>query len=229
MERNRRLMGIEQLPHTFLKGFMTPEEGRRLYQLARDASLKGPCLEIGSYCGKSAAYIGLGCKEAGGILYSLDHHEGSEEQQPGQEYFDPELLDEKTGRINTFPLFHHVLRELSLIDTVIPVVAKSAAAARLWHTPLALIFIDGGHTFEAAFGDYNAWVSHLIPGGVLAVHDIFASSAQGGQAPRCIYNLALNSGLFHEWPMTGTLGVLQRASADEMTVRARKQWEEINR
>lgn len=222
-------MGIEQLTRTSLKGFMTSEEGQRLYELARDASLKGPCLEIGSYCGKSAAYLGMGCKETGGILYSLDHHEGSEEQQPGQEYFDSELIDERTNRINTFPIFHHVLRELSLIDTVIPVVAKSAVAARLWRTPLSLIFIDGGHTFEAAFTDYNAWISHLIPGGFLAVHDIFPNSALGGQAPRCIYNLALDSGLFNELPMTGTLGVLQRASTGEMTARARQRWEEINR
>ncbi len=220
---------MEQLSEISLKGFMAPEEGQRLYELACDASLRGACLEIGSYCGKSAAYLGMGCKKTGGILYSLDHHEGSEEQQPGQEYFDPELFDEKTGRINTFQIFHHVLHELSLIDTVIPVVAKSTVAARLWRTPLALIFIDGGHTFEAAFADYNAWVSHLIPGGILAVHDIFASSALGGQAPRCIYNLALDSGLFNELPMTQTLGVLQRASTGEITVRARQRWEEINR
>lgn len=222
-------MGIEQLSEISLKGFMAPEEGRRLYDLARDASPKGACLEIGSYCGKSAAYLGMGCRETGGVLYSLDHHEGSEEQQPGQEYFDPELLDEKTGKINTFTIFHHVLHKLSLADTVIPIVAKSAVAARLWRTPLSLIFIDGGHTFEAAFADYNAWVSHLIPGGFLAVHDIFASSALGGQAPRCIYAMALDSGLFNELPMTGTLGVLRRASSDEITVRARQRWEEINR
>jgi len=221
-------MGLEQLQELSLKGFLAPEEGVRLYELARAASRRGPCLEIGSYCGKSAAYLGMGCKESGGILFSLDHHEGSEEQQPGQEYFDPELFNEKTGKIDTFPIFQEVLRMLSLTDTVVPIIAKSSVAARLWRTPVSLILIDGGHTFEAAFTDYNAWISHLLPEGILAIHDIFADRSQGGQAPRCIYNLALDSGLFEELPGTGTLGVLQRAPGAAITARARQRWNEIN-
>jgi hypothetical protein len=82
--------------------------------------------------------------------------------------------------------------------------------ARFWATPLSLVFIDGGHTFEAAFADYSSWTPHLMPGGYLLIHDIFADPSKGGQAPRCIYELALASGLFTEHPMTGTLGVLQR-------------------
>ncbi len=222
-------MGLEQLQGVSIKGFMAEEEGLRLYELARTASKRGPCLEIGSYCGKSTAYLGIGCQEAGGVLYSIDHHMGSEEQQPGQEYFDPELFDEETQKISTLSIFNNVLHELFLTDAVVPIVARSSVAARLWNTPLSMVFIDGGHTFEAAFGDYNAWVSHLIPGGFLAIHDIFADSTQGGQAPRCIYNLALDSGLFEELPMTKTLGVLRRAEPGVVTSRARQRWEEINR
>jgi predicted O-methyltransferase YrrM len=222
-------MGIEQLQELSLKGFMAQEEGMRLYELAREASRRGPCLEIGSYCGKSTAYLGMGCRESGGILFSIDHHEGSEEQQPGQEYFDPELFNEKTGKIDTFPIFRNVLRQMSLTDAVVPIVSKSSVAARLWNTPVSLIFIDGGHTFEAAFADYNSWMSHLLPDGILAIHDIFADRTQGGQAPRCIYNLALDSGLFAELPRTGTLGVLQRASGAAITARARQKWDEMNR
>ena len=114
-----------------------------------------------------------------GFSSSIDHHEGSEEQQPGQEYFDPDLLDPVTGRIDTFPAFRKTIRELSLEETVIPIVSRSAVVARFWTTPLSLIFIDGGHTFEAAFTDYNAWVSHLLPGGYLVIHDIFSDPGQG--------------------------------------------------
>jgi predicted O-methyltransferase YrrM len=211
-------MEVDELKGLHFKGFMAEEEAVRLYELAGEASGRGPCLEIGSYCGRSASYLGMGCKKNGGILFSLDHHEGSEEQQPGQEYFDPELLDPATGRINSFPAFRETIRNLSLEDTVVPIVSRSAVVARLWATPLSLIFIDGGHTFEAAFIDYSAWVSHLMPGGYLVIHDIFADPKQGGQAPRCIYRMALDSGLFEELRMTATLGVLRRAAPGFLTL-----------
>ena len=209
------------------KGFLDEEEARRLCELAREAARLGPCLEIGSYCGRSAAYLGLGCRESGGVLYSIDHHEGSEEQQPGEEYFDPELLNPATGQIDTFPLFRKTISDLGLEGTVIPIVAGSAAAARTWSTPLSLVFIDGGHTFESAFADYSAWVSHVMPGGYLAIHDIFPDPSRGGQAPRCIYNLALASGLFTELPMVRTLGILRRAACGDVTETAAESWKRI--
>jgi hypothetical protein len=217
-------MDVNELKGRCFKGFMADEEAERLYELAREAAALGPCLEIGSYCGHSAAYLGLGCRKAGGILFSIDHHEGSEEQQPGQEYYDPDLLDPGTGRIDTFPLFRNTIRELSLEETVIPIVSRSDVSARIWTTPLSLIFIDGGHTFEAAFTDYNGWVSHLLPGGYLLIHDIFPDSAQGGRAPACIYSLALTSGLFVELPMVRTLGVLKRAPVGCLTDESQKRW-----
>jgi len=205
-------MDVGDLKAIRFKGFMDDGEALRLYELAREAAPLGPCLEIGSYCGHSTAYLGLGCRETGGILFSIDHHRGSEEQQPGQEYYDPELLDPETGRIDTFPVFRKVLRDLSLEDTVVPIVSGSKVVARSWGTPLGLVFIDGGHTFAAALTDYNCWVSHLLPGGYLLIHDIFPDPARGGQAPYCIYRMALASGLFQELPMVGTLGVLKRTS-----------------
>jgi predicted O-methyltransferase YrrM len=195
---------------TEIKGFLAEDEGRRLYELAREASLMGPCLEIGSYCGKSAAVLGLGCRENGGVLFSIDHHNGSEEQQPGQSYFDPELLDKSTGMIDTFPLFRKTLRDLDLEDTVIPIVARSATVARFWRTPLSLVFIDGSHTFEAASTDYRVWAPHIMPGGLLLIHDIFTDPAQGGQAPYRVYQHALASGWFEEEPMANTLAILRR-------------------
>jgi predicted O-methyltransferase YrrM len=221
-------MDADELNGLHFKGFMTDDEAVRLYELARIASRFGPCLEIGSYCGRSAVYLGCGCRESGGILFSIDHHEGSEEQQQGQEYFDPELLDPATGRIDTFPHFRKKIRELSLEDTVVTIVSRSAVAARFWQTPLSLLFIDGGHTFEMAFTDYNAWVSHLMPGGYLVIHDIFSDPAKGGQAPRCVYLMALGSGLFEELPPTGTLGVLQRASTGLLTEHSRNRWANIH-
>jgi hypothetical protein len=218
---------IEELLQKDYKGFLAEAEARRLYELSREAAPLGPCLEIGSYCGRSAAFLGTGCREAGGVLFSIDHHRGSEEQQPGQEYYDPALRDPATGRIDTLPLFRRTIGDLDLEDTVIPIVARSELVARFWRTPLSLLFIDGGHAFETVLGDYSAWVSHLLPGGYLAIHDLFPDPAKGGQAPYFVYTLALASGLFSELPRIGTLGVLRRERLGNLTEAAGKAWEKL--
>lgn len=193
-----------------IKGFLDPEEGMRLFDTALEASRLGPCLEIGSYCGKSAIYLGTGCKAGNTVLFSVDHHRGSEEQQPGEEYFDPELFDGHAYQMDTFPLFRKTIGLFSLENTVVPVVCRSEIAARAWATPLGLVFIDGGHAFETALIDYQSWAEHIVPKGYLLIHDIFQDPKDGGQAPYRVYQIAKASGLFKELPMTKTLGVLQR-------------------
>lgn len=193
-----------------VKGFLDEEEARRLYEIALEAGKSGPCLEVGSYCGKSALCLGSACRENNGILFSIDHHRGSEEQQPGEEYFDPELFDPQTGRVDTFKEFRQTLEKAGLEETVAPMVCSSEVAARSWATPLSLFFLDGGHSFEAAFTDYNCWAGYIMPGGYLLIHDIFEDPEKGGQAPYEVYRLALASGLFEELPRTKTLGVLRR-------------------
>ncbi|MEW5723822.1 MAG: class I SAM-dependent methyltransferase [Thermodesulfobacteriota bacterium] len=194
------------------KGFLDEEEGARLYQVALEAARFGPCLEIGSYCGKSALYLGAAVRRRGGVLFSIDHHRGSEEQQPGQEYFDPDLLD-ADGRLDTFRFFRATLEKAGLEDTVVPIVCRSDLAAKAWATPLALVFIDGGHAYETAVADYRHWTPHLLPGGYLLIHDIFENPAQGGQAPFQVYKTALATGGFQELPRTKTLGVLKKITS----------------
>ncbi len=203
-------MNTDQHLINMVKGFLDAEEGARLYEVALEAAKLGPCLEIGSYCGKSALYLGTACRQHNSILFSIDHHRGSEEQQPGEGYFDPELFDHRTFKVNTFELFRKTLEMAELEETVIPIVSKSDIAARLWKTPMSLVFIDGGHSFEAAHTDYRSWRTHIMSGGYLLIHDIFPDPSQGGQAPYEIYKLALSSGEFKELPMTKTLGVLQK-------------------
>ncbi len=196
------------------KGFLQEEEGRRLYEAGLAAGRIGPCLEIGGYCGKSTLCLGAACKETGAVLYSVDHHRGSEEQQPGEAYHDPSLLDPASGRIDTFPLFRRTLSDAALEETVVPIVCRSRLAARQWGTPLSLVFIDGGHSFADAYTDYNGWVRHILPGGLLLIHDVFFDPEQGGQAPHRIYRMALASGLFAAQHMVMTLAVLERLPGD---------------
>jgi len=193
-----------------IRGFLEPAEGEALYRHALEASAAGPVLEVGSYCGRSTVYLGLACRHTGSTLFALDHHRGSEEHQPGELFHDPALLDTAAGGIDSFREFRRNIREAGLEQVVVPVVADSETAARHWRTPLAMVFIDGGHSLNAALADYRCWSGHLLRGGILAVHDLFENPHAGGQAPIAIYRLALASGLFEEVEREGTLGLLRR-------------------
>ena len=193
-----------------VKGFLDHAEGEALYLHALEAAKLGPCLEVGSYCGKSTVYLGSACKAVDSILYAVDHHRGSEEHQPGEEYHDESLFDADENLVDTFRYFRHTLRSAGLEEHVVPIVAASHVASKKWATPLGMVFIDGGHSMAAAQADYRAWVQFIVPGGLLAIHDLFPDPSQGGQAPITIYRLALASGLFRELPGVQTLGLLRR-------------------
>lgn len=201
---------IDKMKIDKIKGFLDEREAEYIYKLTLEVSKKGPCLEIGSYCGKSAIYLGTACKENDAVLFSLDHHRGSEEQQPGEEYFDPELLDQETGKIDTLNFFRKTIAEFDLENTVIPIIGRSEIVGRTWQIPLTLIFIDGSHAYESVLKDYQIWAKHLIIGGYLLFHDIFPDPAKGGQAPYMVYQIAVASGLYEEIPMCESLGILKR-------------------
>ena len=193
-----------------VKGFLDEREANCLYELSLKAGKNGPCLEIGSYCGKSSVYLGTACKENSTVLFSIDHHVGSEEQQPGETYFDPDLFDKETGKVDTLKHFRKTISDFGLDDVVIPLVGRSATIGGVWQTPLSLIFIDGSHAYESVLNDYNIWAKNLIPGGYLLFHDIFSDPAKGGQAPYLVYCKAVESGLYEERPMCESLGILVR-------------------
>jgi MMP 1-O-methyltransferase len=195
-------------------GFMPPDEGLALYAAARDAAAHGPILEIGTYCGKSTIYLAAAARECGRIVITVDHHRGSEEHQPGWEFHNPGLVDPVTQRIDTLSTFRRVLFAAGLEDSVIAVVGRSATVAALWATPLGMVFIDGGHTEQAAGQDYHGWSPHLVTGGLLAIHDVFPNPADGGQAPYRIYRTALATGCFIETGATGSLRLLRRTSEE---------------
>lgn len=192
------------------KGFMPPEEGLALHDTAAAYAQAGPILEIGTYCGKSTIYLAAAARDQGQVVITVDHHSGSEEHQPGWEYHDTSLADPRTGRIDTLPHFRATMARAGLDDQVIAIVGRSAEVARIWRTPLGLVFIDGGHTDEAAQADYAGWAPWVAVGGALAIHDVFPDPADGGQAPYRIYRRALESGEFKEVSVAGSLRVLER-------------------
>ena len=195
-----------------VKGFLDPEEGEALYQYAKKYSIKGDCLEIGSYCGKSSVYLGIAVKENGKKLYSIDHHKGSEEQQPGEEYFDPDLINDAGDGIDTLPFFLQTIEKSELEGFVIPIVSTSEEAYEDLALNFEMVFIDGGHSEEAAQKDYKLWTQRLNIGGLLAIHDVFPNPEDGGRPPYNIYLKALASGNFKEIEMIKTLCLLEKIS-----------------
>ena len=192
-----------------VKGFLDAAEGAALYAAAEEMAPQGLCVEIGSYCGKSTIILGTACQKAGGALLAIDHHRGSEENQPGEEYFDPDL-DDGEGGMSSLLQFRANMRRAGLEDTVIPALAPSQMVARLPLAAPAFVFIDGGHSMPAALADYRNWGVRVMRGGLLAIHDVFPNQADGGRPPHEIYKLALHSGLFEEEKAVKSLRILRR-------------------
>ncbi|MFG2991323.1 class I SAM-dependent methyltransferase [Streptomyces sp. NPDC048257] len=196
------------------KGFMPVREGLALYEAATAAGALGlPLLEVGTYCGRSTILLADAAREAGVAAITVDHHRGSEEQQPGWEYHDPTVVDPEVGLMDTLPTFRRTLHKAGLEDHVIAIVGRSPQVAAAWGGKLGFVFIDGGHTDEHAAGDYEGWAPHVAEGGTLVIHDVFPDPADGGQAPYRIYLRALASGAFEEISVTDSLRVLRRTGA----------------
>lgn len=194
-----------------IKGFLDLNEGIALYEEVKRVSENNFCVEIGSYCGKSTCFIGQASKENKSKLITIDHHKGSEEQQLGELYFDAEVYDEKLGRVNTLPLLIKSLAKFDLEDVVKPLVMDSISASKIVENNADLIFIDGSHTFESAESDYELWKNKIKKGGTLAIHDVYDSEDEGGQAPNKIFKQSLNEG-FNFMKRVKSLVLLQKSN-----------------
>lgn len=194
------------------KGFMPEDEGLFLHEAARAALPHGPVLEVGTYCGKSAIYLGAAARSTGSTVFTVDHHRGSEENQAGWEHHDASLVDPEIGLMDTLPVFRRTVQRAGLEDQVVAVVGRSTTVSAHWRTPLSLLFIDGGHAEEHAQNDYSGWAPWVEAGGLLVVHDVFPDPADGGQAPWHVVQRALAGGAFSEVETVGSMRVLRRDS-----------------
>ena len=197
------------------KGFMPEDEGMLLHRRALERLPHGPVLEVGTYCGKSAIYLGAAAREVGGpraVVFTVDHHRGSEENQAGWEHHDSSLVDAEFGLMDTLPVFRRTIARAGLEDQVVAVIGRSTTVSAHWRTPLSLLFIDGGHAEEHAQNDYSGWAPWVMNGGLLVIHDVFPDPADGGQPPYHVFLRALEGGAFTEVEALGSMRVLQRTT-----------------
>jgi hypothetical protein len=193
---------------------MPDDEGLALYEAAvgsgRNSVAGGAFIEVGAWCGKSTVYLGAACEETSSVLFSIDHHHGSEENQSGWEHHDLEVVDPETGLIDTLPFWRRAIDTAGLGDCVVGVVGDSPTVAAHWGAPIDFCFIDGGHGAEPAWADYFGWSPKIATGGILAIHDVFPDPADGGRPPFELWSAALESGDFEEAGATGSLRLLRK-------------------
>ncbi|GAA4675850.1 class I SAM-dependent methyltransferase [Gordonia humi] len=208
-----QLRAAEEAP-----GFMVHDEAMALYRTAQEYlsadDAVGLGVEIGTYCGKSTVFLGAAAQPLDAIVTTVDHHRGSEEHQPGWEYHDESLVDPHAGTLDTSARFRRTIWDAGLEGTVVGVLAPSTVAARLWGRPVDFVFIDGGHSSEAAQNDLAGWAPWVRIGGALLIHDVFPDPADGGRPPFEIYEKALGTGQFVEADAQGSLRVLRRETGD---------------
>lgn len=214
------------------RGFMPDEEGAALFDAARRAGRRhagttggrssrsgragrAVFVEIGAWCGKSTIYLGAAAEATGAVLFSVDHHHGSEENQAGWEHHEPDLVDPADGRIDTLPHWRRSVASAGLEGVVVGVLGDSPTVASCWTTALDFCFIDGGHGEEPAWADYRGWAPLVPLGGLLAIHDVFPAPADGGRPPYELWCDAVSSGSWEEEAACGSLRVLRRVRADE--------------
>jgi len=152
----------------FIEGFLDPIEGYALLLLAEHGPGTGSIVEIGSYAGRSTAYLARGSKRARREkVVAIDHFEGSKEHQRGDRNESAHVL---AG--NLFEVFSRNLKQAGVKDWVHVVRAGSSEAHAGWSHPIRLLFIDGDHSYESSRQDYESWSRWLVPDGLAVFHDI---------------------------------------------------------
>lgn len=157
----------QRLQH--VNGYLLDIQGYTLMKLACDGPGVGAIVEIGSFMGRSTCFLALGSQRAHReVVHAVDHFTGSPEHQAGANCEIPAIVQDGT----TFHEFEKNIAQAGVGDYVRPIQASSREAAAAWDGPIRLLFIDGDHSYEASREDFEAWVPFVVPGGLIAFHDI---------------------------------------------------------
>ncbi len=139
-----------------LEGWLSPDEGSLLYQLAQKNKKLGVVVELGSYHGKSTICLAQGVQSANdGKVYAVDIFEGNRYSNAG------DFLPRFMGNVTSY----------GVKDSITPIRGDFAEVAETWDKQIRLLFIDGSHQYEDVKRDFDVWERHVVVGGVIAFHD----------------------------------------------------------
>ena len=143
-------------------GFLTEREGRFLALVAACAPARGTILEIGSYKGKSTVGLATIARRYGQPpVVAVDPHSA------------PAVTDYGHGsRQSSWDDFQATLRSAGVADSVEAHRAYSRDLATGWNRPIRFLWIDGDHTYAGAKEDIDLFRTHLVPGAIVAMHDV---------------------------------------------------------
>ena len=140
-------------------GWLGPEEGRLLYDLAASADPMGVIVEIGSWHGRSTIWLAAGALAGRHAqVVAIDPHAGTEL---------------RADSATTEHILRKNLSDAGVDDAVDVVVATSSDVAATWSQPVSLLWIDGDHSYESVKQDFDLWEPFLLPDAAVALHDTF--------------------------------------------------------
>src|SRR6266481_8859659 len=171
------------------------------------APAQGVILEIGSYKGKSTVGLASIVQRYGlGPVVAVDPHSA------------PAVTDFGHGSyVSSWDDFQASLRDAGVERNVDAHRAYSRDLAGGWTRPIRFLWIDGDHTYRGAKEDIDLFRGHLVPGAIVALHDVLHSF----EGPvRVFTEELLGSDLFGAAGLCGSIGWAQYRPSDGTRWRA---------
>ncbi len=139
-----------------VEGWLYPEEGRWLFGAARSLPNRSNIVEIGSFKGRSTCCLAFACRGTKKRIFAVDTFDGGPDLQ----------------RHDSFREFCLNIERCELSEYVEPIRGISWEIAKTWNKPIHLLFIDGSHIYEDVMADFASFFPHVVPGGLVAFHDV---------------------------------------------------------
>lgn len=141
-------------------GLLVPGQERWLFEAAKTLPDGATIVEIGGYKGRSTCCFAFACVGTRKHVFTIDTFNGNETDFSGE------------NRRSFLKVWRNNIKSNGLLEYVTPLVGFSNKVAKTWSGPIHLLFIDGSHQHEDVLADFNNFYPYVVPGGIIALHDV---------------------------------------------------------